>query len=242
MSATLGINKLLVEKIGTKVQLPNNDLARLMYYLNCVFSVIQYDQNNKISDYKRYYNLNEEEKALVYTLAILFNPKIFISAGVFIVNPELLSDNNANEFFKITDERIGVHVNQEIMIGGRAVKVLKIMVCNSSWIERYYFSPLKNMIQEAENEENRQRNIPSYSRNTSIRNEVNPQSSRIIIVNQNRSKAIDEGYNSYNNLPRCFACGRNISPIKERIFNCSKCCCNFFMALFFCPFYILYLL
>ena len=44
MSATLGINKLLVEKIGTKVQLPNNDLARLMYYLNCVFSVIQYDQ------------------------------------------------------------------------------------------------------------------------------------------------------------------------------------------------------
>ena len=155
MSVNLNYQSLDVKPIGRTVTVPDNNLARLMYYLNCVFSVIQYDQNNKISDYQRYYNLNEEEKALVYTLAILFNPKIFISAGVFIVNPELLSDNNANEFFKITDERIGVHVNQEIMIGGRAIKVLKIMVCNFSWIERYYFSPLKNMIQEAENEENR---------------------------------------------------------------------------------------
>ena len=43
MSATLGYNSLKVEAIGQKVYVPDNDYARLMYYLSCVFTVIQYD-------------------------------------------------------------------------------------------------------------------------------------------------------------------------------------------------------
>ena len=31
------------------------------------------------------------------------------------------------------------------MIGGRVLKVLEIMVCKSSWFERYYYSPLKTL-------------------------------------------------------------------------------------------------
>ena len=47
-----------------------------------------------------------------------------------------------NDFLKITDERIGVHVNQEIMIGGRSVKVLHIMVCKNNWLDKYYNIPI----------------------------------------------------------------------------------------------------
>ena len=46
MSINLDFNSLNVEKIGRTVNVPNNDLARLMYYLNCVASVIQYDEDN----------------------------------------------------------------------------------------------------------------------------------------------------------------------------------------------------
>ena len=62
MSATLGINKLSVERTGVEVQVPNNNLARLMYYLSCIFNVIQYNENNKLSDYKNYFYLTNEEK------------------------------------------------------------------------------------------------------------------------------------------------------------------------------------
>ena len=82
MSATVTINNLKIERTGVTTHVPNNDLAKLMYYLSCVFITIQYDNYNKLSDYQNYTNLNEEEKNLVYALAILFNPKIFISAGV----------------------------------------------------------------------------------------------------------------------------------------------------------------
>ena len=37
--ATLGINSLKIEQIGKKVEVPNNDYARLMYYLESVFKL-----------------------------------------------------------------------------------------------------------------------------------------------------------------------------------------------------------
>ena len=50
-----------------------------------------------------------------------------------------------NEFYQITDQRIGIHVNQEIIIGGKSVRVLKIMACNSSWLNRNYINPVENI-------------------------------------------------------------------------------------------------
>ena len=133
MSASFGMNKFSVQRIGVQVEVPNNNLARIMYYLSCVFNTIQYNESNKLSDYQHYYYLNEDEKKAVYALAVLLNPKLFLDANIFILDDGTLTGNFGNEFFKITDERIGVHVNQELMIGGRSVKVLSIMACKRSW-------------------------------------------------------------------------------------------------------------
>ena len=120
-----------------------------MYYLDCVLIVIEYDRNSRLTDYKHYYNLNNDKKKAVIQLAILFNPKIFIDAGIFVVNSDLLPDSTGNKFFKIIDETIGVHVNQQVVIGGRTVKVLNIMACNSAWINRNYINPLERIRNEA---------------------------------------------------------------------------------------------
>ena len=80
------------------------------------------------------------------------NPKIFIDAGIFILDPVLVPDDSDNEFYQITDERIGIHVNSEIVIGGRTVKVLKVMACNLDWLNTFYFEPWKNIFEAAERE------------------------------------------------------------------------------------------
>ena len=185
MSATIGINNIKIERTTVATKVPNNDLAKLMYYLSCVFIVIKYEQNNKLSDYQNFTNLNEQEKKLVYNLSILFDPKIFISAGIFIVKSELLPPSRANDFFKITDERIGVHVSNNIIIGGKAVQVLNIMVCKSVWLDRNYYSPLKNIILKQKNKEviiNQ-----NISGNTSSRNNL-PTDTNKIIVNESKQK------------------------------------------------------
>ena len=147
-SATLGINKFSVERIGVQVQVPNTNLARLMYYLKCIFTVIQYYESNKLSDYQNYYYLTEDEKKTVLALATLFDPKIFLEAKIFVLDNGLLTGNFGNEFFQITDEKVGVHVNQEIMIGGRSVKVLKIMAVKASWLQNTYYNPLRGLFMD----------------------------------------------------------------------------------------------
>ena len=158
MSATLGYNSLKVEAIGQKVYVPDNDYARLMYYLSCVFTVIQYDADTKFSNYNNYYLLTEEEKAALIVLVLLFQPEIFLDAHVFIFNSSLVPYGYSNEFYKITDEKIGVHVNQEIFISGKAVRVLKIMACNENWLRQNYINPLTNI-------NNAKKRITSYSNN-----------------------------------------------------------------------------
>lgn len=145
MSINLDYNSLKVEECGRTVYVPKNDLARLMYYLDCALAVIQYEEDNKLTDYEHYYNLSEEEEKAVYKLAVFFNPKIFIDGKVFIFNPDLVPYNSNNQFYKITDDRIGVHVNQEIIIGGRVVRVLKVMALTKEWLNKNYFEPLERL-------------------------------------------------------------------------------------------------
>ena len=152
MSINLDFNSLNVEKIGRTVNVPNNDLARLMYYLNCVASVIQYDEDNKLTDYQNYHMLTKKEEDVVYGLAALFNPKIFMNAGVFILDDRLVPNNSSNQFYKITDDRIGIKVNQEIVIGGRVIRVLEVMAFKEEWINRNYYEPFERICYKLESE------------------------------------------------------------------------------------------
>ena len=130
-----------VKPIDRTVTVPDNRLAKLMYYLACVFKVIQYDENPRLTDFQNYYLLSNEEEQTVLGLVALFNPKVMVDLSLFIVSSNLVPNGKPNEFYQITDDKIKVHVNSEVVIGGRVIKVLKIMACTETWIDRYYIQP-----------------------------------------------------------------------------------------------------
>ena len=103
------------------------------------------------------------------------------------------------------------------MIGGKAVKVLKIMVCNESWLNRNYYNPLKNI----ENEKKYRgssgqikiyRYSEEYTRNTTV-NQTYP---------TNNSEFGNFSVNTY-----CYSCNKYVET--ETVSNCSccACCCCF---------------
>ena len=145
MCEIISQNRIKMEPFGVKIIVPDNDYARLMYYLSCVETVIDYDKINMLSDYQNYKSLNSTEKEILLKLCELLSPKLLISARIFRVNEDLLLDNNSNQFYKITDQKIGISRNKEIMIGGKTVKILKIMVCSKDWLQRNYYNPIKNI-------------------------------------------------------------------------------------------------
>ena len=160
MSATIRINKLKIEKTGQTVTVPNEPIKKLMYYLECVFSVISFPEyNKKLTNYQKNYSLSNEEKNKIIELCNIFKPQKLIDSKIFIPDHGFLPDNIANDFFKLTDEKIGVHVNNEIFIGGRIMKTLKIMVFKTNWLNNNYYTPLEKII---ENRNKKNENINNY--------------------------------------------------------------------------------
>ena len=74
-----------------------------------------------------------------------------MDAKIFIPDSNLVPSSKSNQFYKITDDRIGIHVNEEIVIGGRVVRVLKIMAMTSGWLNNNYFYPMERINNRYEN-------------------------------------------------------------------------------------------
>ena len=136
MKADFRYKQLEIRDTTVEVTVPNDDIARLMYYLDCVSNVVKYDGFEPYIDYKNYNYLGSDKKKSVIELAILFNPKIMVEAGVFVPTSDL--DMN-NRFFELMDGRMNIHADKKIVIGGITVKVLKIMVFKSCWMYIFIF-------------------------------------------------------------------------------------------------------
>lgn len=133
-------------KFGTTVSVPNADIAKIMYYIDCVCTVIEYDDQD-ISRYRNYANwanMSDEEDRLIFILALAFSPKD-LEGRVFFNNPQLTGDSS-NQFYEIGQVQRSLVVVQSILIAGQQRRVKKIMAYTPAWMQRNYFEPMKNLI------------------------------------------------------------------------------------------------
>lgn len=217
MSSTLAMKNIKVRAFGTLTNVPNNAIAKLMYYLHCVATVIDYNDPT-LTDYQNYNELSGEELLAVYNIAKLLNPSIFCNAGIFIVNPNLLFDLD-NQFYEIYDETIGFHVNKEIMIGGKLVKVLKVMACNHIWLSNNYYMPIKEIDRLVIDIKN------SYQSQTI--NTDNSFGEKQVIITRTE-------FRSYPITMTCPFCRSLITTKTESKLNFVACCCCLFFTLLYC--------
>ena len=146
MSLDLGYQSLDVKLTGKTVYVPDNHLAKLMYYLSCVAVVLEVDKNNKLLEYQNYYLLTEKEEELVVVFALLFSPKTLKEKFLFLVGDKYVPPGTSNEFYELTNNNFGVHISSEVIIGGVSRKVFQLMGCTESWLDRNYYNPLTHYI------------------------------------------------------------------------------------------------
>ena len=144
---------------GEKTSVPKPWPAKFMYYLECVFAIIQIDVPAKYTDYQNYHLLSEKEEQTVMDLFQMFKIQ-FMKENSLIIEVEdkdLIPDDSLNQFFDITDSRLNVKVKPKIVIAGEERKILKVMVCRTEWLFRNVMFPvlaseeeLKKKIKEIE--------------------------------------------------------------------------------------------
>ena len=215
MSMTFGMKKATLKAFGHRVDVPNNAFAKLMYYLNCVAVVVDIEENI-LTDYENYDKLSGHQLTLVYDLAKQLNPSVFFKNKIFIRDQSLLL-NLDNQFYELKDEIIGFHVNEEIMIGGKLVKVKKIMACNDTWLSTYYFRPIQE--------------IDSKIRNQTTNTNTNNNDIYISTLDQ---PALPDLGSSPVNIT-CTHCSKSITTVTKSKFDFVACAfCMLFNWLYCC--------
>lgn len=137
------------------IKVPDNPLAKLMYYLECVFKVIESDGEKRYTNYNNYYLLTILEKTTILKLVSKYNPKIMSELNLFKIEPDFVPIDKENEFYDISDEIFKGKINSEVIIEEVPYKVLKVMVCKQSWIDKYYEEPIKDYEEYEKKEENK---------------------------------------------------------------------------------------
>lgn len=124
---------------------PNNDVARLMYYLNCVCYCIDYNDND-IQRYKNYSNwasLSDEEDLIVFLLSLTLKPDLLL--GKVFFQSDALSRDMMGRFYEIGQVSHQMVVAPSLVIAGRTCQVHRILAFKQAWLRTYYIDPINRL-------------------------------------------------------------------------------------------------
>ena len=130
---------------SVRTKVPDDDVARLMYYLHCVFTAIEYkDQDvRRYRDYQEYDSLSYQEQRMVWFLASTLSPDEF-DDKVFFHSDELCGDRG-NKFYELSQVRHQVLAVQSVLIAGQTRRVKQIMTYKMSWMKKNYYEPIERL-------------------------------------------------------------------------------------------------
>jgi hypothetical protein len=134
-----------IREYGTTISVPDNDVARCMYYLNCVCAVIDCDDANirRYTNYEKYWLLSAAEVEIVYKLCLTLSPDEFEDKVFF--ESDAMCGSTGNNFFEISQVRNRLGVVGSILIAGRTRQVTKIMTYKMSWMRANYLGPMSRL-------------------------------------------------------------------------------------------------
>lgn len=114
-----------------------------MYYLNCVATVLGFDDeiNPKYTDFTNHHRLEGDELDALLLLVLLFSPDELLDK-VFFQNDQLCGDSN-NEFLELSQVTQSLLLTQNALIGGKQRKVARIMAFKTIWLVKNYLEPLQ---------------------------------------------------------------------------------------------------
>jgi hypothetical protein len=158
---------------GQTTEVPNDDFAKLSYYLSCISSCLPDVIEDDLTRYQNYRYMSDQTKAKVLVTACLLTPTLLEGKAmkkVSIAEMSRLSPGFSNQFFRLTERRnlgmVGIDDDVAIMVESKRVRVTKIMIYNQNWVNKYYNEPIIRIAEAVDNAKNGRRALPYNSGGT----------------------------------------------------------------------------
>lgn len=133
-----------IKEFGSSIMVPDTPVAKLMYYLDCICTCVEADDDSSLRRLRNYKtnssNLSEQEEVKLLILCLALSPDKLIGTILF-PNEDLDYDN---EFFELRAVETKLVVAESLLIGGQQKRVRKIMMFKEDWIEHCYRKPLRS--------------------------------------------------------------------------------------------------
>ncbi|KAF8910634.1 hypothetical protein CPB84DRAFT_1812732 [Gymnopilus junonius] len=131
--------------------IPDDDVARVMYYLNCVTVGVGLNiLVDDLVDFQNYRRLAPHRVALVFKYALEFSPDVFLDKLIFLDDQgEVVTGASRNKFVTVSTACDIVHVQRNIAIAGQVKDVTTVMFFKSSWLEHFYTFPITRQVLES---------------------------------------------------------------------------------------------
>ena len=145
-TALLGKTEIRVQDTTQSTTVPDNPIAKLMYYFHCICSCVDADDTDSIRrlrDYKNYWRLTSDEKSKLLALVLALSPDKLMGQIIF---PTDDCGDGSNRFLKLSAVSTKLAVSESILIGGQRRKVQTIMMFKKCWIENNYIDPLRTIV------------------------------------------------------------------------------------------------
>lgn len=146
--ALIGQSRIGFREKGQTVYVPENDVAKLMYYFQCVCTTVECNmtpQMRRLSNYSNYANMTYGDIRQLIRLCYLFSPDVF-EDKVFFQN-DALCGNSANQFYEISQVNNRILAVSSIVIAGQSRQVNQIMTYKMSWMRKNYMEPMIRLAQ-----------------------------------------------------------------------------------------------
>lgn len=156
--AFLGFNTENITRASHMVQVPENNIAKLMYYLDVVCTLVEYNDPamNKLRNFTKHYTLSTNERVFLYVLCSKLDPDDLVDSVIFKDESGVLCGGSLNRIYDINQVQHRFVVSNSIVIGGQRRKVKKFMVIRPEWLRKFYFVPMLSITAEIEEERRKQ--------------------------------------------------------------------------------------
>ncbi|CAF1553054.1 unnamed protein product [Didymodactylos carnosus] len=137
-----------VQRFSQTVNVPNNSIAKCMYYLDVVCTLLEYDESNldRLRDFRNYHRLTDDEIRLLFIGCVALSPDLLIDKCMF--EDAEACGNSLNRIYELSHVQRNFLVANSIFVAGRNRRVKKIMAYKPEWIKTFYYNPISQLTQQ----------------------------------------------------------------------------------------------
>ncbi|KAK3087776.1 hypothetical protein FSP39_010472 [Pinctada imbricata] len=163
-------NQIGIKSVGTTVHCANVPRAKLMFYLDCICTVLELDDPdiNRLKDYDNYWRLSDEEEIQLLIYCAMLSPDKLIEKCIFFDKDGDICGSGLNAFFEISAVQNRVLVTENILVGNHQRHVKQIMYFKKDFLDDYYFTPWKTLQTRLDDAQRSTRPAITYNQRSTI--------------------------------------------------------------------------